>query len=96
MRIYGLGATLCAVGTGVSVSRNLPRRPEQSALAGFSYARKANRRVIILGVVLIVLGYLLLIPVLITIGWILAGIGLVLLLIAVIGHREIGGRRYWF
>lgn len=57
---------------------------------------EGQRRVIILGVVLIVLGYLLLIPVLITIGWILAGIGLVLLLIAVIGHREIGGRRYWF
>ena len=50
---------------------------------------------IILGVILLILGYLIAIPVLITIGWILAGIGLVLLLVGVAG-REIGGRRYWY
>jgi hypothetical protein len=51
---------------------------------------------IILGVVLLIVGYIVHIPILITIGWILAGIGLVLLLISAIGHREIGGRRYWY
>lgn len=55
-----------------------------------------EEHVIILGVVLLILGYLLPIPVLITIGWIVAGIGLVLLLISAIGQREIGGRRYWY
>jgi energy-coupling factor transporter transmembrane protein EcfT len=51
---------------------------------------------IILGVILLILGYLLAIPVLVTIGWVVAGVGLVLLLIAVVGQREIGGKRYWF
>lgn len=51
---------------------------------------------LILGVVLILLGWLLTIPVLITIGIVVAVIGVVLLLVGAIGHREIGGRRYWF
>jgi hypothetical protein len=52
--------------------------------------------VIILGVVLLIVGYLLAIPVLVTIGWVVAGVGLVLLLITAIGHREIGGRRWYY
>lgn len=55
-----------------------------------------EQTLIILGVVLLILGYLLTIPILVTIGWVLAGIGLVLLLISAIGHKEIGGRRYWY
>jgi hypothetical protein len=51
---------------------------------------------IILGVILLILGYLLPIPVLVTIGWVVAGVGLVLLLISVVGHREIGGRRWYY
>lgn len=51
---------------------------------------------LILGVVLILLGYFLAIPVLVTIGIVLACVGAVLLLVSMIGHREIGGRRYWY
>lgn len=51
---------------------------------------------IILGVVLLVVGYLLAIPVLVTIGWVVASIGLVLLLITAVSHREVGGRKYWY
>jgi hypothetical protein len=51
---------------------------------------------IILGVILLILGYLLPIPVLVTIGWVVVAIGAVLLLIAVVSTRQIGGRRYWY
>ena len=51
---------------------------------------------IILGILLLIIGYIFTIPVVVTIGWIVAGIGLVLLLIGAVGNREIGGRRYWF
>ena len=51
---------------------------------------------IVLGVVLILCGYLIPVPVLITIGWVLVGVGVVLLLISVVGQRSIGGRRYWY
>lgn len=50
---------------------------------------------IILGVILIVLGWLLGISVLYTIGAILAVIGLVLMLVGFAGH-PVGGRRVWF
>lgn len=50
---------------------------------------------IILGIILIVLGWLLGISILYTIGAILAVIGLVLLLIGAAGH-PVGGRRVWF
>jgi hypothetical protein len=50
---------------------------------------------IILGVVLLVVGYVIPIPALVTIGWIVAAIGVVLLLIGVIGSG-VGGRRYWY
>lgn len=60
---------------------------------GFSYP---EAHMIILGVILLILGYLLLGPILVTIGWIVLGIGLVLFLLGAIGGREIAGRRYWF
>jgi Family of unknown function (DUF6131) len=50
---------------------------------------------IILGVILLVLGYLLPLPILYTLGAILIVIGLVLLLLGGVGH-PIGGRRYWY
>ncbi|MFD1929996.1 MULTISPECIES: DUF6131 family protein [Nonomuraea] len=50
---------------------------------------------IILGVILVVLGWLLGISILYTIGAILLVIGLVLLLLGAVG-RPVGGRRYWF
>ena len=50
---------------------------------------------IILGIILVVIGYLADIPVLITIGVILAVIGLVLMLVGATG-RAVGGRRHWY
>jgi cell division protein FtsW (lipid II flippase) len=51
--------------------------------------------VIILGVILLIIGFVAGIPVLWTIGIILVVIGAVLALLGVAG-REIGGRRYWY
>jgi Family of unknown function (DUF6131) len=50
---------------------------------------------IVLGLVLLVLGWLLHISILYTIGAILLVIGVVLLLLGSVG-RPVGGRRYWF
>ena len=50
---------------------------------------------IILGLILAVLGYLLGIGILTTIGIILIVVGLILLLVGAIGH-PVGGRRYWY
>lgn len=49
---------------------------------------------IILGIVLLIAGYLLPLPILATIGWILIVIGLILLVLGVVGH-PVGGRRFW-
>jgi hypothetical protein len=51
--------------------------------------------VIILGLVLLVIGFVLGVPVLWTIGLILLVIGAILFLLGAIG-REVGGRRYWY
>jgi hypothetical protein len=48
-----------------------------------------------IGVLLLILGYILGIGILVTIGWILGVIGLVLLLVGATGHA-VGGRRYWY
>lgn len=48
-----------------------------------------------LGVVLLILGYIFNIGILITIGWILAVIGLVLFALGAIG-RPLAGRRHWY
>jgi hypothetical protein len=50
---------------------------------------------IIIGVLLLVLGYVLPFPILATLGWVLLAIGLVLLLLGAVG-RPVGGRQYWF
>jgi hypothetical protein len=51
---------------------------------------------IVLGVILILVGYLLPVPAIIaTIGWILLVIGVVLLILGQVG-RPVGGRRYWY
>jgi hypothetical protein len=51
--------------------------------------------VIILGLILLVIGFVLGVPVLWTIGLILLVIGAILFLLGAIG-REVGGRRYWY
>ena len=56
---------------------------------------KVRAKVLILGVVLLILGYIFNIGILITIGWIVAVIGLILLLLGAIG-RPLAGRRYWY
>lgn len=48
-----------------------------------------------IGLICLVLGYLLGIGVLTTIGIILAVIGAVLLVVGALGH-PVGGRRYWY
>ncbi|HWF68646.1 MAG TPA: hypothetical protein VG187_03620 [Mycobacterium sp.] len=50
---------------------------------------------IILGIILLVVGYVLPLPLLITIGWILVVIGAVLWILGAVG-RPVGGRRVWF
>jgi hypothetical protein len=56
---------------------------------------KVRTKVLSLGVVLLILGYIFNIGILITIGWILAVIGLVLFVLGAIG-RPLAGRRYWY
>ena len=53
---------------------------------------------IVLGIILLIVGYILPLPLLWTIGWILVLIGVILF---VLGHfggpdRRIAGRRYWY
>jgi hypothetical protein len=50
---------------------------------------------IVLGIILLVLGYLLPIPILATIGWILLVVGAVLFVLGAVG-RPVGGRQYWY
>jgi hypothetical protein len=50
---------------------------------------------IILGIILLVVGYLLPLPILYTIGWILVVIGAILWILGAVG-RPVGGRRVWF
>lgn len=49
---------------------------------------------LVLGVIILVVGYLVGIGVLVKIGWILVAVGLILLLLGVVGH-PVGGR-YWY
>lgn len=51
---------------------------------------------LILGVILLIIGFVIGIPILWTIGVILAVVGGVLLLVGGVANRPIGGRRYWF
>ena len=50
---------------------------------------------IVLGIILLLLGYLLPLPLLVTLGWILVVIGIVLLVLGSSG-RALGGRRHWY
>lgn len=50
---------------------------------------------VVLGLILLVIGFLLGLPALWTIGLILVVIGAILFLLGAIG-REVGGRRYWY
>ena len=50
---------------------------------------------IVLGCILIIVGFVIAFPILITIGVILAVVGCVLLLVDVVGHRQVGGRRWY-
>jgi Family of unknown function (DUF6131) len=50
---------------------------------------------IILGIILLVLGYLLPMYLLTYIGWILVVIGVILWILGAVG-RPVAGRRYWF
>ena len=50
---------------------------------------------ILLGIVLIVLGYVLPLPILYTLGWVLVVIGVLLFILGAVGH-PVAGRRYWF
>jgi len=50
---------------------------------------------IILGIILILIGWLASIPILTTIGVILVVVGLVLMLLGATG-RAVGGRRHWY
>ena len=50
---------------------------------------------IVLGIILIVIGYLVPVPILYTIGGILVVVGVILWILGAVG-RPVGGRRYWF
>ncbi len=50
---------------------------------------------IVLGIILLILGWLLGISILVTIGLIVLVIGVILWILGAVG-RPVGGRRYWF
>jgi hypothetical protein len=50
---------------------------------------------IVLGIILLVLGYVLPMQILATIGWLLVVIGVVLFILGAVG-RPVGGRKVWF
>jgi hypothetical protein len=50
---------------------------------------------IALGIVLLILGYVLPVPILITLGWILVVIGVVFFILGSVG-RPVAGRKVWF
>lgn len=50
---------------------------------------------IALGLILLIVGYLIGLGVLVTIGYILLAVGLILLILGGLGH-PVGGRQYWF
>lgn len=50
---------------------------------------------IVIGLLLLLFGYLLSVGILVTLGWIALAVGVVLLILGVIGDG-VGGRRWWF
>ena len=69
-------------------------RNQAQCLVALSPSRKGNV-MIVLGIVLLILGYLFAIPLLWTIGIVLIVIGAVLWVLGSVG-RPVGGRRYWY
>ena len=68
----------------------------QTSGTALSADPRGRRTMIVLGVILILVGYLLPVPAIIaTIGWILLVIGVVLLILGQVG-RPVGGLRYWY
>jgi hypothetical protein len=63
--------------------------------AGGTQPELAGGSVIILGVILLVVGYLLAIPILWTLGIILVVVGVILVLLGSAG-RAVGGRRHYY
>jgi Family of unknown function (DUF6131) len=51
--------------------------------------------VIILGIVLLILGFVTKVPIIWTLGIIVVVVGAILALLGVVG-REVGGRRHWY
>jgi predicted acyltransferase len=58
-------------------------------------SRRTEIEMIILGVILLILGFVFSIPILWTIGLILVAVGVVLMILGATG-RAIAGRRYWY
>jgi hypothetical protein len=59
------------------------------------YERTKEDHMIVLGLILLILGWILGIGILVTIGIILLVIGVVFLVLGQMG-RAVGGRKYWF
>jgi membrane-bound ClpP family serine protease len=51
---------------------------------------------IILGLILLIIGFVAGIGILVTAGIIICVIGLILLLVGTVGHHAVGGRSHWF
>lgn len=51
---------------------------------------------IVLGIILLIVGFVLGIHILWTVGIVLACVGAALALVGHVGHREIAGRRHWW
>lgn len=51
---------------------------------------------IVLGIILLICGFVFHISILWTIGIILLIIGIILLLVGTVGHRPVGGRSHWY
>jgi hypothetical protein len=79
-------------GGGLEVGTELDARREPSALAGF---RTNGGSMLILGLILLLLGFLLKVSILWTIGIVLLIVGAVLWILGSTG-RAVGGRRHWF
>lgn len=58
-------------------------------------SEQKEKRVIVLGLVLLLIGFIAKIPVLWSIGIVVLVIGLILLLLGAVG-REVGGRRHYY
>ncbi len=69
--------------------------PGPWSLDGYVCDQKGSDTMIILGVILLILGFVFSIPVLWTIGLILVAVGVVLMILGATG-RAVAGRRYWY